>query len=371
VNSPTILRKRGNILIRYLLKYLGRLLFPIFANMKITGRENFPPQGPVILAGNHVAFLEVALMVVYPPYLVELIGTGDIPLDPTFAPLANLYSYIPINRGNLDRAGLHQALEVLKQGGVLGIFPEGGIWQPDQMQAQTGVSWLSSQSNAPVIPIGFGGMRGAIHAMLHLKRPRLTMNIGKAIPPIQLIQKDVSRKEALVEGARFIMKRIQDLIPPEERIRRNANANQRYALKTYTFTQEKNRIEYPETMRIEHPDPLAQFLMQPILLDVFVHNLKLSAVRPLCNLNQAYPARDIQEAVQAVLGYLEVNRGFLTYRFGMETGLAMQSGLKALLTLSAWAAQSNLLLQLTPIRSYTDFEGNTVIEEGSRPVEKR
>jgi 1-acyl-sn-glycerol-3-phosphate acyltransferase len=94
------------VIIRHFLRFLGRLLLPLLARVTITGRENFPRKGPVILAGNHVAFLEVALMVVYPPYLVELIGTGDIPLDPTFAPLAHLYGFIPVNRGNLDRNGL-------------------------------------------------------------------------------------------------------------------------------------------------------------------------------------------------------------------------------------------------------------------------
>jgi 1-acyl-sn-glycerol-3-phosphate acyltransferase len=357
--------------IRYFLKLIGRLLLPILARIKITGRENFPHTRPVILAGNHVAFLEVALMVVYPPYLVELIGTGDIPLDPTFAPLANLYGFIPINRGNLDRAGLKQALTVLEQGGVLGIFPEGGIWQPNQMQAQTGVSWLSSQAQAPIVPIGFGGMRGAINAMLHLKRPQLTMNIGDPIPPIQIMQNGVSRKTAFRAGALHVMERIQALIPAEEQQERKAYSNQRYVLEVVVIGTDGKNIPHPTDCGIKHAPQLAQFLLQPVLLDVFVRNLKRAEVKPLQNLNQAYPAAEILRAVQSISDYLAINRGFLTYRFGMETGLAMHSGLTDLLKLSSWAAQSNSAIQITPMCFYADLNGNEASEIGSQVVENR
>jgi 1-acyl-sn-glycerol-3-phosphate acyltransferase len=359
------------VFIRHFLRFLGRLLLPLLARVTVTGRENFPRKGPVILAGNHVAFLEVALMVVYPPYLVELIGTGDIPLDPTFAPLAHLYGFIPVNRGNLDRNGLQQALAILKQGGVLGIFPEGGIWQPDAMQAQTGVAWLSSQSQAPVVPIGFGGMRGAIAAMLRLQRPRLSMTIGEAIPPIEIEQKTISRKAALVQGSQVIMEHIQALIPAEEQRRRTAYTNSRYALEINLVGEEGSQVLLPAEHTIKQAEALAQFLMQPVLLDVFVHNLNLSKVRPLQNLNQPYPALEIHQAVQAVLDYLETNRGFFTYRFGMETGLAIKSGLEELLELSGWAAQSDHLLHLIPIHCYTNNAGEEIQERGSRQVESR
>jgi 1-acyl-sn-glycerol-3-phosphate acyltransferase len=368
---PFPIQKTRNRLIRILLKILGRFLLPLFARINVTGRENFPRKGPAILAGNHVAFLEVALMVVYPPYLVELIGTGDIPLDPTFAPLANLYGFIPINRGNLDRAGMNQALSVLKQDGILAIFPEGGIWQPEQMQAQVGVSWLSSQAQAPVIPIGFGGMRGAISAMVHLRRPILTMNIGEPIPPIQITQRDLSRKAALITGANLVMKHIQELIPIEEQIHRQVHTNQRFALEISVYEPDGRLIACPSKSELLHSQQLAQLFMQPVLMNVFVHNLRMMMVMPLQNLSQIYPAEEIQSAVQAILDYLEINRGFLTYRFGMETGLAMQSGLNELLQFTERAAQSDYDIRISPIYYYTDAEGHERNESGSQCIELR
>jgi 1-acyl-sn-glycerol-3-phosphate acyltransferase len=331
---------------RFVLKYLGRLLLPILAKVKIQGRNNFPTKGPVILAGNHVAFLEVALMTIYTPYQVEFIGTGDIPIEPVFAPLARLYGYIPINRGNLDRKGLNQSLSVLQQGGVLGIFPEGGIWQPGKMQIHTGVAWLSSQSQAPVVPIGFGGMHGAIQAMFHCKRPTLTMNIGEIIPPINLDRTDVSRKSALIDGASLIMERICDLLPEEYRSLSDTPSINHYCLQILVSDREWKHLN---KVVVEHNQALAQLLMQPVLMNVFVHNLKLSAVKPLQDLSRPFSGEALRNAVESILDYLEINRGFLTYRFGIETGLAMQSGLVELLKIARLAASQKQFLQLTPV----------------------
>jgi hypothetical protein len=133
------------------------------------------------------------------------------------------------------------------------------------------------------------------------------------------------------------MEHIHALIPAEEQRRRTAYTNSRYALEINLEGEEGSQVLLPAEYKIKQAEALAQFLMQPVLLDVFVHNLNLSKVRPLQNLNQPYPALEIHQAVRAVLDYLETNRGFFTYRFGMETGLAIKSGLEELLELSGWA----------------------------------
>ena len=112
---------------RTLMRLLTRALLRLLTRVKIEGLENIPDEGPVILAGNHVAVLEAVLMTVIPKRLVEPIGAGDMPFEGIFDKIVTYYGYIPINRGNLDRKGMNQALDVLKQGGMVGIFPEGGV----------------------------------------------------------------------------------------------------------------------------------------------------------------------------------------------------------------------------------------------------
>ncbi len=341
------IRYPRNQFVRWLLRSLGRLLFPLLARVTVTGREHFPRSGPLILAGNHVAVVEVLLMVVYAPYNVEILGTGDIPLDPSYAWLAKLYRYIPINRGNIDRQGLKQALSVLQQRGVLAIFPEGGIWQPSAMQAHTGISYLSSQGDAPVLPIGFGGMRGALAAMLRLKRPRLSMTVGELLPPVQVRRPDLPRKEALVAGANDILERIRALVPADERERAVRRAG-RYELGLRVLDQEGRAVALPSEPAITQAAPLAKFLCQPVLLDVFTRNLRMEPVRPLQYPSPAHPAAEIERAAQAVLDYLDVNTGFLTYRFGVDEGIAMRAGVAELRDLAHWAAGQGYAIDIQP-----------------------
>ena len=56
---------------------------------------------------------------------IPVLGPDDIPPPPLMNAIARTHGYIPINRGNLDRPALEQALAILEQGGILGIFPEG------------------------------------------------------------------------------------------------------------------------------------------------------------------------------------------------------------------------------------------------------
>jgi len=66
------------VLFRKGMKSLSKLLITILTEIKISGKENLPNQGPMILAGNHVATLEAVMMAVYTPGIVEFVGTGDI-----------------------------------------------------------------------------------------------------------------------------------------------------------------------------------------------------------------------------------------------------------------------------------------------------
>src|SRR5690606_3398751 len=162
------IRYPRRVLIRGIMRLVGRVLLRLLARPEVTGLENIPKDGPLILVGNHVAMIEVIMMAIYVPWQVEFVGTGDIPIDPRFAGIVKLWGILPVNRGSTDRKEMTVPLDILKQGGFIGIFPEGGIWSTHLKQARTGVAWLSFHANAPVLPMGFGGMSGALQAAFAL-----------------------------------------------------------------------------------------------------------------------------------------------------------------------------------------------------------
>lgn len=362
-NDGYSLKYPRKVLLRKSMVALGKILMALLADVKIDGKDRLPEKGPIILAGNHVAVLEAVMMAVYTPGMVEFVGTGDIPFDPNYAFIANTYDLIPVNRGNLDQTGLQMGLDVLKQDGILGIFPEGGTWSPAQMQAQIGVAWLSYKSNAPVLPIGFGGIKGGLEKALHFKHPKLTMNVGEILPPVTLDDPDASVKDNLSLSANQIMAEINALIPEKDLRRYRRRVEETFELEIDVYNHEIP-IDLPEKFKVKHGSAYARLLYNPTMMDVLVRNIHLP-IKPLKSVFHQNDLKPVIRALDAILDYLQENPGYFTYRFGVEIGLAVKEALLELRKLGEWALESGYALSINPIRYYQNANtGAQVIERG-------
>lgn len=340
---------------RGLVSIVGRILLPILFRFELSGQEHFPTQGPLIVIGNHTAAMEAVFINVYTPWQMEMLSAADIPAEKFVEWLSSFYGVIPLHRGSFDRSALQQALSVLDQNGVVGIFPEGGIWEEGKRKAQTGVAWLSYRSGAPVLPIGFSDTTGKLHAALRLKRPKMEMHVGQVIPPAQL-PPDQPRKEFLQSYASRVMAAVHDLVPEEDRVSEPAILNERFDLDVIVHNQSGESVPIPERLRLQHPSALAKLLHKPAILKIFRVNLNMP-VEPLEHLHEEPPARTLLAALQPILTYLdEDNPYLLTYRFGPREGRAMQHGLQACFDLLQWVERQGYRIKLIPIRRYYDRE---------------
>lgn len=330
---------------RRLLRLVSRGLLRLFSEPVITGLENLPERGPFVLVGNHVDMLEAAMMGIYVPFPIEVIGAGDIPLDPRFAWIINLYGYLPINRGNLDRKGLMAALGVLRQGGVLGLFPEGGIWQQGSQQARTGVAWLSQMAQAPLVPVGFGGMKGAVGKLLRFEHPRLTMTIGQPLPPVE---RGTNRKAALEEAANHIMASVYALVPERDRWMYEPGAAESFDLDAAIMRPDGSTQTLYDDFPPEERAVLGKLFYRPVLLETLRHNCKLP-VSALQTYEAPQDAAALADAATSVLGYLETtNPQFFNYRLGYAEGGAVARGLHRLAELARRAAETGGQVVLAP-----------------------
>ncbi|NJN53879.1 MAG: 1-acyl-sn-glycerol-3-phosphate acyltransferase [Anaerolineae bacterium] len=115
-------------LVRLLAHLIGYPLFHTIMKIRVVGGENAPPKGePLILICNHFSWFELPLLVGQLPYHIVFLGSAEVWQHPIGRLLATAFAAIPIQRGQVDREPLKRALAVLADGGVLGIFPEGGI----------------------------------------------------------------------------------------------------------------------------------------------------------------------------------------------------------------------------------------------------
>ncbi|MFT3877247.1 MAG: lysophospholipid acyltransferase family protein [Propioniciclava sp.] len=127
------------------------------------GEENIPQTGPVILAGNHIGAADTFVMpalikrrVTFPAKAEIFSGKGGI-VPKLVAWFVKAVGQVPLDRsgGRASADGLGPILEVLANGGVAGIFPEGSRSPDGRMfKGKTGVARLALESGAVVIPVG-------------------------------------------------------------------------------------------------------------------------------------------------------------------------------------------------------------------------
>jgi 1-acyl-sn-glycerol-3-phosphate acyltransferase len=347
--------------LRTIMRLLGRILLPILARVEVEGLERFPHRGALLVVGNHTGALEVVLLTVYAPRIVEYLGSVDIPHEGYIAAFVYAYDFIPVFRGNASRGSMEAGLEVLQQGAVLGLFPEGGIWEPAIRRAQAGVAWLSYRGNAPVLPIGFGSTRGALVEMLRLKRPKLTMRVGELIPAIS-ITPGIPRKRQLQEAADRIVDGIWALVPEQEQAEPIPIADETFAFKAELIDDRGLAVNTPESLSLKHGDALSKVLHRATLFNNLLNNLQLP-VGPLKMLHTQPSLDDLSTATKAILDYLaSENPYYFTYRYGPAEGAAMGKGIKELHDLVEWAQAQDLTLRATPIRRYRRTDTGEHIE---------
>ncbi len=141
-------------------KLYGFVVPPLWVLSKIvykshcSGKENIPSEGKLIIACNHVAFSDPALIVANCPRRVHYMAKSDLFENPVLAKLFAQMNAFPVRRATSDRKALRYAKEILDGGGVLGIFPEGrrvrGGVRPQE--GRSGIGYLARVTGADVLP---------------------------------------------------------------------------------------------------------------------------------------------------------------------------------------------------------------------------
>jgi 1-acyl-sn-glycerol-3-phosphate acyltransferase len=203
---------------RGFLRFLIRIAFPVLANFEVEGRENLPEGGPLLVVGNHFSFVDPVAMLHATTWPIEFLGGIERPNAPWITQfIPYVWGYIEVPRGTGGLQGLRQAEAVLKQHGVMGIFPEAGSWATVLRPARPGTAYLAARTNARILPMGMIGMEDLFPTLRKGKRPTVKVRVGEVIGPFNTSGRGKERREQLDEIGHTIMRKIADLIPPEKR----------------------------------------------------------------------------------------------------------------------------------------------------------
>ncbi|HET9860201.1 MAG TPA: lysophospholipid acyltransferase family protein [Nocardioidaceae bacterium] len=140
-------------------------LFRIIWRPTVEGVENIPPTGPLILASNHLSFVDSMVIPMLVPRRVAFLAKSDYFTGTGVRGTLsrwwfNGFGMIPVDRDDhrSAQASLDLALGVLRRGEAFGIYPEGTRSRDGRLyRGRVGVAWLALQADAPVVPVALSG----------------------------------------------------------------------------------------------------------------------------------------------------------------------------------------------------------------------
>lgn len=144
----------------HLLHVLSWLLTTLWFRLRKFGRENIPKEGPAILVCNHLRMMDTACIIAFSPRKVCFMAKKELFENPFLRAVLTSIDTFPISRGEADLSGIRTALRILKEGGLLCIFPEGTrnkARKEPLLPLQEGVAMISLRAKAPIVPMWVDG----------------------------------------------------------------------------------------------------------------------------------------------------------------------------------------------------------------------
>ena len=197
------------------IRVIINVLIDLLVRREYIGVENFP-EPPYILVTNHLSVFDTPILLTICPHTIRALVAAKHKRNPIYRPLLVTMGSIWVRRGEVDRQALRESLAVLKEGGVLGVAPEGtrarGTYalQP----GKTGAAYLATRADVPIVPVALSGTEHMKHNLPRLRRTDVRAVVGK---PFRLPENGRVRGEKLHEYTDLIMHRLAELLPEEYR----------------------------------------------------------------------------------------------------------------------------------------------------------
>src|SRR5713101_6408229 len=202
---------------RWLMRAITRTF--LVGLFKVSGLENVPRAGPVIICPNHSATLD-------PPMVPAFVPRGDtwsMAKSEYFKGggfitwVFRAYHAFPVVRHTADRAALNRAFDIVKSGQALIIYPEGTRVESGVLaRPEPGAGFIAQRAACPVMPVGLTGTRECLPKGARWpRRTRVSITFGK--PFLVLRKRADGSKITREEGADAIMLEIAELLPERQR----------------------------------------------------------------------------------------------------------------------------------------------------------
>ena len=193
--------------------FVVRSCFKIFGKVDITGMDNVPPYGPLIVVVNHLSYNDPPLIASMLTRPLDFLGKKELFSSSFIGFLMQNLRVYPINR-SAGAEAMNVAMRLLDRDHALAIFPEGQRSPTGTLQlAKPGAAYLALKSQAPILPIAVYGTEKYPPWRMLFPFRKLHINIGE---PFSLPVIEGTYNRGVITGAsNLIMMRLTDLLPDE------------------------------------------------------------------------------------------------------------------------------------------------------------
>ncbi|VXC51221.1 lysophospholipid acyltransferase family protein [Nocardioides sp. AX2bis] len=174
-------------------------------DVRVHGIEHVAADGPVVLAGNHVGLMDGPLLAAFAPRPVHVLTKVEA-FTGVLGHVLTAAGQVPVDRFVVDPAAVRTGLRVLRDGGVVGIFPEGVRGDGWLDRFHRGAAYLALVTGAPVVPFTVVGTRepGGHTDSVPARGARLDLSFGE---PLDLGRVDWPRTRELVAACSTTLRR--------------------------------------------------------------------------------------------------------------------------------------------------------------------
>ncbi len=204
---------------KYILRWLIRLLFNIVAHVELKGYENLPKEGSYVIATNHLGIVDapIAFYALDRWDMFVLIGEKWEKVT-LFRWLGKYFNFIFVDRYNPDIKTLRRVISLMEENNILVIAPEGTRSRVGSLiEAKPGVSYLATKLNRPIVPVAIIGTedKALVGNLKKLRRAHIIVTAGKPfmLPPLPRENRDAVLKQYTDD----IMCHIAALLPEKYR----------------------------------------------------------------------------------------------------------------------------------------------------------